>query len=240
MEAFGELTMPDRGALTIPELFTLLISISLLITIVIGGALRQRHDEHMIVCAEHLRKLSLATIRYADNENGALPGAKGNGTDWWCCRLPSYLKSFKSTLLCPNASSAAAEVGNAFAAWTIPVRTSTSPTGGQGRAFISGSYGFNGYLAHARYANAAPMRPMFGDCIWYSARPHRTDIMPQNLFLGNADLNRDDQMGDFCISRHNGEINIAMLDGSVETVRLHRLWSLDWSGRTASQTAASR
>lgn len=240
MEAFGGLPMPDRGGLTVTELFTLLISVSLLGTILIGAAMRREHDHDLILCAGHLRSLALGTTRYAIEHQGQMPGAHPDQRDWWCGSISPYVKNFKTTIICPDAAQDAVEVGNAYAAWTVRLKMPVSKTDGHRALMIHGSYGFNGYLSHASYAAASPMRPLFGDCIWYDAKPRLSDTVPQNLFLGNYNLNRNDQMGNFCIQRHNGRINMALLGGAVQTLRLSALWSLNWNGvNTGEDTVKS-
>jgi prepilin-type processing-associated H-X9-DG protein len=230
MEAFGGLPMPDRDGLTITELFTLLISVSLLGTILIGAAMRREHDRDLIVCAGHLRSLALGATRYAIEHQGQMPGAQPQERDWWCSSISPYVEHFNKTILCPDAAQGAAAVGNAYAAWTVRLKMPVTKTDGHRALMIHGSYGFNGYLSHESYAAASPMEPLFGDCIWYDAKPQLSDMMPQNLFLGNYNLSRNDQMGNFCIRRHNGRINMALLGGGVETLRLSALWSLSWTG----------
>ena len=222
--------MADRGGLTVTELLTLLISVCLLGTILIGAAMRREHDQAVIVCVGHLRSLAIGTTQYAIKHHGQMPGAQPGTGRWWCCILPPYVSHFNTTIICPNAAQAASEVGNAYAAWTIRLKAAHTRTTRNRPMMIHGSYGFNGHLAHTSYAAASPTQPLFGDCIWDSAKPHLSDPRPENFFLGNYNLNPDDQMGDFCIRRHNGLINMGLMSGAVETLRLSALWSLNWNG----------
>ncbi|MGC8559410.1 MAG: hypothetical protein ACP5O1_01895 [Phycisphaerae bacterium] len=226
--------MPDRDGITVTELFTLLISVSLLGTILIGAAMRRQHDQDLIVCAGHLRSLSLGTNRYAIEHQGQMPGAQPDAEHWWCGSISPYVNHLNTAIICPDAAQDAVEVGNAYAAWTVRLKSPVTNTARHRALMIHGSYGFNGYLSHAPYAAASPRQPLFGDCIWYCAKPHPSDPRPQNLFLGNYNLSLSDQMGNFCIHRHNGRINMALLGGAVETLRLSALWSLKWNAVKAA------
>ena len=129
-----------------------------------------------------------------------------------------------------------------------PIGSSTTPAGGTsvwGRPGMGGSYGFNGWMANpppaadagdpqaggywrkltaaGRFANA----PLFADCVWQGSNPLPTDQPP--LHAGDCAVNA--ALPSFCIPRHGGRspLNMASVDGSVNSVGLNQLWRLPWS-----------
>ncbi len=216
-----------RRAFTTSELLTLVISVSILATLIIGAAIRTRDDGSLVGCVNHLRKLSSAALSYANINGGHLPQAGLHPIGGWYGQLLPYDGHFRSDALCPSARTMACGVGNAYGAWSArcgPLQTH----GPSHPRRIAASYGINGHLAGRRIGRCQPYFPLFADCIWAAASPHAGDPMPRNLFLGNSSLNPDDQMGDFCIDRHMSAINVVDADGSGRPVRITSLWTLRW------------
>jgi prepilin-type processing-associated H-X9-DG protein len=94
--------------------------------------------------------------------------------------------------------------------------------------------------------------PIFADSVWIDAWPDPGDKKPVNLYLPawasyNSGTSGSGMMR-FCVGRHGGQnpptgnlpptmtipnlpcaVNVAFVDGHVETVKLPKLWQLYWS-----------
>jgi len=72
--------------------------------------------------------------------------------------------------------------------------------------------------------------PMFFDCRWREARPSSNTE-------GYFPIDNSSDMSNVAIKRHNKQINVAFVDGSVKTMPLPELWTLQWwSGWKAPAT----
>lgn len=107
-----------------------------------------------------------------------------------------------------------------------------------------GSYGLNGWVcnddvAFAGFEPANTWRspnvkgagniPMFMDCAWVDGWPKPIDEPPAiEGELGQSDWYLFEAMKQFCIDRHNGEVNSLFVDCSVREVGLKELWTLKW------------
>src|ERR1700722_6604407 len=81
--------------------------------------------------------------------------------------------------------------------------------------------------------------PIFSDGIWVEAGPRESDPPPTSdstalavqpgITLHTGELDDQDGFGQICIERHNGKhVNVAFVDGHVETEDLVNLWTLKW------------
>ena len=66
--------------------------------------------------------------------------------------------------------------------------------------------------------------PVFADGLTPEVAPRPTDPAPFDLTSGMI----GQMMGNMCIQRHGKAVNVSFLDGHAETVRLQKLWTLDW------------
>ncbi len=87
------------------------------------------------------------------------------------------------------------------------------------------------------------MTPFAGDAMWVDAWPEATDKPARNLYEGDGVAGG---IGRYCIARHAGRgakaaprkvdpgaplpgaVNMACMDGHVETLKLDKLWDLYW------------
>jgi hypothetical protein len=104
-----------------------------------------------------------------------------------------------------------------------------------------GSYGFNCWLYNAAsnwddqqfyWKKVTKIRssgnvPLFTDSVWVGAWP-RHDNTPAAGVDDFVAWNEPQHMRQFCIDRHSGYVNSAMVDLSVQKVGLKELWKLKW------------
>ena len=118
-----------------------------------------------------------------------------------------------------------------------------------------GTYSYNGWLYYdlswekqkvftKESAIESPSEtPFLGDAMWVDSWPLATDRPARNLYEGDGVAGG---IGRYCIARHAvssaraaprkvavgtplpGTVNIACMDGHVETVKLDKLWDLRW------------
>ena len=92
-----------------------------------------------------------------------------------------------------------------------------------------------------RNSQARSDTPVFADSWWMEGIPMDPDqsafFIPQNVppytddpeYVGGDYVTDDYGMRRFCFDRHNMTINISFADGSVDKVKLEKLWSLKWN-----------
>ena len=108
---------------------------------------------------------------------------------------------------------------------------------------VKGSYGINGYCnnptvgpPHGRPSSeqwrgpdvrGAAYVPLFLDALRYNGWPLDTDVPPttDNVNWSSSDQN---QMGRYCVNRHDGFSTVLFLDFSARRVGLKELWTLKW------------
>jgi prepilin-type N-terminal cleavage/methylation domain-containing protein len=140
--------------------------------------------------------------------------------------------------------------------WNAPAQTFISSYGINGWLYDSNRFGYYGGAAsHPEYfirkANAvqnATLTPMFADCTFVDVAPTETDLPSQDLYhgsmLGNGTT--EQEMGRLTIPRHGGmnpggaprsfdpsqrlpgAINLGLVDGHAELVKLENLWGYYW------------
>jgi hypothetical protein len=77
-----------------------------------------------------------------------------------------------------------------------------------------------------RDVTGAARIPLFLDDLWWDTRPHHTDDPP--AYEGQVDDWTTNAMKMFCIKRHDGFVNGALVDFSTRKVGLKELWALKW------------
>jgi len=87
-----------------------------------------------------------------------------------------------------------------------------------------------------RLASIQNRVPIFGDCNWVGNIAQSIDaepkVAPENYTVetGSRSLAPGgSNIGRYCIDRHNKAINMAFIDGHVETLPLEELWRIKWS-----------
>lgn len=131
----------------------------------------------------------------------------------------------------------------------------TNSNNASGKNGYEGSYSYNGWFYYdlswetnkvftKEAAIEVPaLTPFIGDAMWVDAWPLATDAPARNLYEGNGPAGG---IGRYCIARHAsrgakaaprkvdpgaplpGAVNMACMDGHVQTVKLDKLWELYW------------
>ena len=211
----------------------------------IGTGGRRRAKE--AVCLSNLRKWGVCFQLYAnDNEGYFMEGWTTTGTlksDYWMEALRQYYIN-PDLRCCPEAAVPGTELGwgayggyGTFVAWGAfsgDECGERSPAWHAVTACDYGSYGMNGWVCNSPEGvwnwgtpnvAGADNIPLFMDSQYLDGWPLHTDEPPQ--YDGQRWSNID-QMGRFCINRHDGYINALFLDFSVRKVGLKELWTLKW------------
>lgn len=109
-----------------------------------------------------------------------------------------------------------------------------------------GSYTMNGWAGLDEYyednplyapyvfktwIDISPNVPLFACGVWPIGWPRGADMPPATLEGSPTVALQSDtnNMRRFCIDRHNNQINMIFRDLHTETVKLQRLWELNWS-----------
>jgi prepilin-type N-terminal cleavage/methylation domain-containing protein/prepilin-type processing-associated H-X9-DG protein len=151
--------------------------------------------------------------------------------------------------LCPAANSKFRSNGymGSHAAWGIYKGDTTDEGAWWAYKGDSGSYGLNGWVCNedpevddwwemvgalwrtADVKGAANV-PLFMDCQWVDGWPEDRDEPPpyEGALAAGGDYYFNEAMKQFCVNRHNGQVNGLFLDCSVRTVGLKELWTLNW------------
>jgi len=239
---------------TLIELLVVIAIIALLMAILMPALQRVKKQAKAVVCQANLHQWGLIFSIYTDDNNGYFSKAGVHGT-MWISTLRSHYKE-PELRLCPMATKPAVPQGagkpsgGKFLAWGC-FNKSTSDRLMEGDC---GSYGINAwvynpppqvskFMTHPtvnnwRSANVerAGNIPLFLDCTWFGSCPEPFDQPPE--FEGNSQVGvGGSSMKRFCINRHDGFINSALLDCSVRKIGLKELWTLKWH-REYDTTAA--
>ena len=234
------------GAFTLIELLVVISIVALLMAILLPALQRARKQARAAVCQAHLKQWGTILALYAEDSDGRIPSS--DTTIVWFFRgswLPKgdpnkppifHHLNTKGIACCPMAVRVRTELGFAnnvstskqlkmrfrpgsvFKAWEI---VSPSP------CFI-GSYGINRELqkedADTYSVRECAKKPVILDCVFWLGR-HSNHMPPPQFEPFGGDY-------EFCINRHNGNINGLFLDWSVRRVGLKELWTLKWDDQS--------
>ena len=216
---------------------------------VIGSGGRSRAKQ--AVCLSNLRQWGIIFSMYA-NDNGGYnpPGpyfAAGGPGIMWMSALRKYAGDSNDLYFCPMAATPGTDRSGRPTGARCPNKAwgvYKSDTGWGRRKGDVGSYGANewsggqgssggrwdNYWKTPNVVGAAEV-PLFADSTYLDGAPRDSDPAPQWECQPRASggINPSGEMNHFCISRHNGSINILFMDFSVRKVPLKCLWKLRWS-----------
>jgi len=224
---------PKQHAFTLIELLVVIAIIALLMSILMPALQEVRKQSKSIVCLSNLRQWGLVFNFYADDHNGYFMDGQDPYFEWMEPLEPYYKTS--DMRFCPMVGERK-NVGRASWGDTLLLWQSDD---------YKGSYGINEFLFNptptrteqwgasttmnwrTKNVKKASFIPAFADCLWVGGAPHHTDSPPE--YEGEWSYSFGNNMKRFCLNRHNEAINVAMLDWSVQHVRLKRLWTMKWN-----------
>ncbi len=233
-----------KNGFTLIELLVVIAIIAILMAILMPSLQRVRKQAMAAVCENNLHSWALLFQMYAQDYDDKLmlgfdstvgSGVR-DGRHSWMYTLKPYYGDANDIRLCPRAMRTVNEGGHMpWAAWEV-----TNPAWNYVYG-ASGSYGINSWVTSdkadafqlagrwkwrtmgQRQANRIPL--MLDSGFWL-ARPLDTDQPPEED--GQFSWDFGGGLKRIAHDRHNGGINIALLDLSVRRVRMMRLWQLKW------------
>ncbi len=242
-------------AFTLVELLVVIAILSILAALLLPALNRAKLKACQVQCLNNLKQLTTASVLYADESgHNAAYFTEPISNKLWMGSLSDYYSKVNQVRHCPvtherSSTPKLNTPGTADTTWiwgTLPVTP------------ITGSYAFNGWLYdknmyggaakpqfmfHTQSAIQKPSQtPVFADALWVDSWPLETDHPLRNLYSGHA----QSMMGRCTIARHGncspagaprnvppgeplpGGIDIGMVDGHAESVKLENLWSFYW------------
>ncbi len=236
-----------QRAFTLIELLVVIAIIALLMAILLPTLQRVKKQAKTVMCQSNLKQWGAIFAMYTDENNGNFP-IRTERSGRWMDAMVDYYITTEDIRLCPlvkklanpNMLSGIDWWGGTFLGWgKIPP---WDASGGRTVGFY-GSYGINGYMyvpgesgqtygkPNGRFWRTPNIRgaaeiPMFMDCYFWCGWPDDDDTPPLHEDWQNrSDTNA---MNRFCINRHDGTINAAFMDYSVQKLGLKQLWTLNW------------
>jgi prepilin-type N-terminal cleavage/methylation domain-containing protein len=241
------------GGFTLIELLVVIAIIAILASLLLPALSRAKSKAQQIKCTGNLKQLVLAHQMYMGDYTRSVP--YDLGASLWLAKLMDYQGQVHLIRYCPSAPEPRKRISRNPANPDYGTSDETWIWRTNGNLGYQGSYSYNGWLYYdlsweqekvfkreAEIAQPA-LVPFVGDAMWVDAWPDSTDIPARNLYEGDGVAGG---IGRYCIARHAagaagaaprkvaagaplpGGVNMACMDGHVETVKLDRLWQLIW------------
>ena len=243
--------MVRRRGFTLIELLVVIAIIAVLMAILMPALTRVKKQARSAACLAQIKQWGLYFSMYAQDNNqrlmSGLGGGAGGTNNRWVSALGQYHKWDMKFFCCPNATKEwNDELGNPLGREGTYLGSTTAwgyyPQGNW-PVPVKGSYGVNGYCndppaqygtPHDRPSSdfwrgpdvrGAAYVPLFLDAQRYNGWPLETDNPPAEDGVRWDDAN---QMGRYCVNRHDGFGTCLFLDFAARKVGLKELWTLKW------------
>jgi prepilin-type N-terminal cleavage/methylation domain-containing protein len=247
--------MKKKNGFTLIELLVVISIIALLLSVMLPALRRAKEQARSLVCKANLRQLGMGMQLYAEHNKGQCMEMKfGVVGEYWFDQLIPYLGhtsgqqyNIKQQLevgFCPSAKKLS--FGNIHVRGTAKLSWRWIIGSGTNLKNAEGSYGLNHWLVpgyagiqNARnwskqYSIVPGTVPSLGDCNWVGGWSQASDTPPQKgpirytLAEGMDPWRGENQLGRYCLDRHDMTVNICFVGGNVEKVPLEKLWTLRW------------
>jgi prepilin-type N-terminal cleavage/methylation domain-containing protein len=225
---------------TLVELLVVIAIIALLMSILLPALARVREQAKDVLGQSNLHEWGVVFTMYAGDNDGYIQGYDQQPEHWWPIALFPYYGNF-DLCLCPAATKFWSEGGasdSPYSAWGIYKASAyfmhdAWVTGYDG---LYGSYGMNEWVGNIDEEEAPEFWrrmdvkgggkvPALLDCNFMGGFPLHMDEPP--VYNGQWNIT-DQQMGRYCLDRHNMAINGVFLDLTVRRIHLKELWTLKW------------
>jgi prepilin-type N-terminal cleavage/methylation domain-containing protein/prepilin-type processing-associated H-X9-DG protein len=235
----------EQKGFTLIELLVVIAIVALLMAILLPTLQQVQKQARAVVCQTNLKQWGTILALYADDNKGRIPNKVSSEILWFFrgSWLPDgdpnkppvfHRLTTKGIACCPMAVRVRKELssghlsgstweirsmpGSTFQAWEV---RSISPR-------FRGSYGFNSMFGKddgdTYFTKEQANIPVVLDCrTWMSG--HNNDWPP-------PPIEESGDRNEFCINRHNGNINGLFMDWSVRRIGLKELWTLKWNNQS--------
>ncbi len=241
---------------TLVELLVVVAIIALLVSILLPALGQARDQAKNVMCKSNLRQWGLIFQLYTDDNREKFPSGwytnQADTFELWMTSMSDYYEDIYEFCCCPKANNPAKKFTEdpIYGVWGP--YTSTDPD--KYKDGIYGSYGINEWIYNnsgtesnseggtgtaykaeyywgktdPRYADSVPV---LMDCGTYEIMPQPSDAPPatESFYTWNSP-NPYGEMGRCMINRHGkGEVNMVMMDWSVQSIEFGNLWKLKWN-----------
>jgi len=241
--------MRRKGAFTLIELLVVIAIIALLLSILLPSLRKARQMARSVKCKSNLRQWGMVFVMYTQDHDGSFHsgwagfGAPSASHAQWLTSARKYYGDVEDIRLCPTATK------------VYFLEDGTTPGPGRGREPftawgyndfgtlpepVCSSYGYNAWLCDSTLAHVGLHKywrkttnirspsnvPMITDARWIDGWPEPENNPPENP--NYTAWPSGSQMSRFLQDRHDKRQNVALADGSVETIGIKKLWTYKW------------